>query len=152
LQDGLHEKGSYLIDVAILQLNLRPDLRYGLLEIVPEGSYQLATTLCYKLFTFLHDKWRHDVVMMEGWNFNLNSFDSVPSNVSYLSVSTSRKLGSAKFEGNNPFDLRFYSRILRVRRNIWDAQAPKREAACLIACVDSLDLLEGDITTRLFSL
>ena len=90
--------------------------------------------------------------MMECWNFDLNSFDSVPSDISYLRVSTSGKLGSAQFEGNNPFDLRFDPRILRIRRNIWNAQAPKREAARLIACVDSLNFLECDITTRLFSL
>ena len=90
--------------------------------------------------------------MMECRNFYLNSFDSVPSDISYLRVSTTGKLGSAQFEGNNPFDLRFDPRILRIRRNIWNAQAPKREATRLIACVDSLNFLEGDITTRLFSL
>ena len=90
--------------------------------------------------------------MMQSWYFNLDSFDSISGDVAYLSVSAARKLGSAKFQGNDPLDLRFDSRVLRIGRNIWDVQAPKREAACLITGVDSLHFLEGDIAASLLSL
>ena len=117
-----------------------------------ERGYQLATSLSNELLTFFHDERRYDVVMMEGWNFDLNSFDSVAGHVSHLSVSTAGELRSSELESNDPFDLRFDSWVLWICRDIWNVQAAEREAAGLIACVNSLDFLESDIAARLLSL
>ena len=152
LQDGLHEELPHLADIAILQLHLREDLRYRLLEVVLEGGNELTTSSGDQLFAFLEDEWWHDVVVVQGRHLDLYSLDPVPTDEADLCVPALLLLRLSELEGNQPLDLGLDIRILRVSGNVWDVQAPEGKAGRVTAGVDPLDFLEGDVAPCLLPL
>ncbi len=81
--------------------------------------------------------------MVNSWNFQLDSLNTVATDESYLCVLTALLLRLAQFEADEPFDLRLdLWVVMRVQSDILNVQTPQSEASCVSACVDSLYLFE----------
>ena len=120
LQDGLHEERPHLVDVGLLQLHLREDLRDRLLKVVLEGDNELTTSSGDQLLAFLEDERRHDVVVVQGRHLDLYSLDPIPTDEAGLCVPTLLRRGLSELEGDQPLDLGLEVRILRISSNVWD--------------------------------
>lgn len=152
LENCLHEQGSDLGDVAVLQLHLREDLLNGLLKVLLENGDKLSASGCDELFALLEDEWRDDVIVMQSRHFDLNSLYSISANESDLSVSPLLPLRLSEFQGNKPLDLGLDLRILWVGSNVWKTEASEGIARGIVARVHPLDLFHGDVAASLFSL
>ena len=49
-----------------------------------EASDQLLTTLCYKLFTLLHDIGWFDIIVVEGRYLDLDSLNAIAADITHL--------------------------------------------------------------------
>lgn len=148
----MHEKGSDLGYIAILELHLREDFLNGLLKVLLENGDKLSTPGCNELFALLEDEWRDDIIVMQSRHFNLNSLYTISANEANLSVSPLLPLRLSEFEGNKPLDLGLNLWILWVSSYVWKTEASKSIARGIISRIYSLDLFHGDVGSSLFSL
>ena len=131
---------------------MREDPRDSLLKLLLEGSDQLTAPSCDQLLALLEDEGWHNVIMVQGWDLNLHSLDPIPTDVACLRVPALLPLRLAELQGDQPLHLGLEVRILGVRCNIRNAEAPESEAGGITTGVDPLHLLESDIASRLLPL
>ena len=87
-------------------------------QLMLEGGHDSSPSNSHEVLTFSHDLRWDDVVMVQGWHFNLNSLNTEAADEPNLSISLSLEGRLAQFQPDNPVNLRFKFRVLRVKNNI----------------------------------
>ena len=71
-----------------------------------EGGHDSSPSYAHEVLTFSHDLRGDDVVMVQGWHFDLNSFNTVAADEPDLSISLPLEGGLAQFQADDPVNLR----------------------------------------------
>jgi hypothetical protein len=98
-----------------------------------------------KVLALLHNRGRHNVIMMQGGHFNLDTLDTVTANETSLGILFALESLSTKFKANEPFDLRLKVGILLIDKDVRYVKATKRVTSSVCACVNALHLLESNV-------
>jgi hypothetical protein len=144
----LHEKTSDFLHVRVLKLRLAVNLFDLNRHLLLESSDNLAAALLNKLLAFFHYVGWHNIIKIFGRNLDLYSLDAVAThnaNSILLELFFINRVLNWIFEADEPFNLRFNIRLLRVQNHIRNAQGPQREAIRVVAAIDAFDLFEGHV-------
>ena len=121
-----------------------------------ERSHELLASLSDKhLALFDHEGWL-DIVMVQCWHFNLDSFDTIAADEAHLSglclisVHIDRSLG--QLEAEEPLDLTLHLGRFRVENDVLDVKGAQGVAVSFGTCVYPLHLPEALILLRLLLL
>ena len=115
LQDRLHEEGSNLADAGFLELHLRVDSLNSHGEIVFEDLQETLSASRGEVLRLLQDEGWHDIVDMNCWHLDLDSFNSITGHSGNLCAPSLLIEGRpSKLESHHPLDLGYNFWALRI--------------------------------------